>query len=373
VDPGDWAELPFPETWYLLGPVWPLEDRPTEMQNPLAVGRINLQAGLEMKKHYEEQQAKQGRGDAVFGKDGKLPVKNFPTAEDDCNELLHDARWERMPVLELKEYWKKIPTKRAHIYRRLPLEHHGAAGAVSECVIVRAHDRSLPLKLSMFHKANSTKKSLGSSESRDAADSWESPKAILDIQEALANMGAVFFCLWHMDPTPNILQRLLTYYTCGASDDRTEKEQCNLITEVIDDILRSNASRAISKEPPLTFRECRERWKDAAERKPAHSANRNRRDADRPGGAGRDSRGKPDGKSANKTGGRGGQQSRSRVLKHNGNLVCFQYNRASGCNRPRKTGGCDDGKGGIFAHVCNFEDRNGKPCLQQHCCENWRH
>jgi hypothetical protein len=56
-----------------------------------------------------------------------------------------------------------------------------------------------------------------------------------------------------------------------------------------------------------------------------------------------------------------------------GKSVCFKYNRASGCDRPRKAGGCDDGRGGVFAHVCNFEDRQGKPCFQQHCRETWRH
>jgi len=75
-----------------------------EMQNPLAVGRINLQAGLEMKKHYEEQQAKQGRGVTVFGKDMKLPLKSYPAGDDDCCETLHELRWERMPESELKEY-----------------------------------------------------------------------------------------------------------------------------------------------------------------------------------------------------------------------------------------------------------------------------
>jgi len=303
------------------------------MQNPLAVGRINLQAGLEMKKHYEEQQTKQGRGDAVFGKDVKLPTKTFPAAEDDCYDLLHEARWERMPVQELKEYWKRIPTKRTHIYRRLPLEHHGAGGAVSECVIVRAHDRSLPLKLSMFYKANSTKKSLGSSEVKDAADGWENPRGILDIQEALANMGAIFFCLWHMDPTPGILQRLLTYYNFGTGEDRSEKDQCALITEVIDDILRTNASRAIGREPPLSFRECRERWKDAAEKRPTQANYKHRRDNDKPGPSSKDPRSKPDGKTAGKFNSRSGHLARSRVMKHNGNLICFQYNKASGCHR----------------------------------------
>jgi hypothetical protein len=245
-----------------------MEDRPAEMRNPLLVGKLTLSAALEMKRHHEELQAKLGRGDAVFGKDYPPPMKMFSEGADNCADILHEARWERMPIGEIKEYWRKVPTKRTHIYRRLPLEHHGAATSISECVIVRAHDRSLPLKLSMFAPANNMKRSLGSSDNKDAADGWENPKAVLDIQEALANMAAVLFCLWHMDPTPQVIQRLLIHYNYGATGDRSEKEQCRLITEVIDEILRANSSRAIANEPPLSFRECKERWKDAAERRP---------------------------------------------------------------------------------------------------------
>jgi len=136
-----------------------------------------------------------------------------------------------------------------------------------------------------------------------------------------------------MDPTPNILQRLLASYNFGTGGDRSEKDQCSLITEVIDEILRANASRAVSREPPLSFRESRERWKDAAEKRSSQAGYRQRHDGDRQGNNNRDTRGKPDNKVPGKFSGRSGQMARNRVLKHNGNLVCFQYNRATGCNR----------------------------------------
>ncbi len=286
-------EVPYPETIILLAPLWVMEDRPPEMRDPKMVGKLTVKTALEYKAQFEALEAKQGKGDTVFGKDNKIPSKKFGEGEDNCCDVLHPARWERMPVEELKKYWKAVPLKRVHTYSRLPLEHHGAAGMVSECVIVRAHDRSLPLKINMFFKGNSTKKSIGSSEAKETTDGWESPFAVLDIMEAILNFGAVHFCLWHIDPTPQILLRLLVHYNFAAGEDRNERDRCKLIIEVIDDILRTNSSRSIGGDPPLTFRECRERWKDAAEKRPADHSNKamggGKREADS-GSSGRDNR-----------------------------------------------------------------------------------
>jgi hypothetical protein len=62
------------------------------------------------------------------------------------------------------------------VCRRLALEHAGAAGKVNECVIVRAHDRSLPLKLKMFFSGNRTQKSFSLEEGKEAAQDWAAPK-----------------------------------------------------------------------------------------------------------------------------------------------------------------------------------------------------
>jgi hypothetical protein len=50
-----------------------------------------------------------------------------------------------------------------------------------------------------------------------------------------------------------------------------------------------------------------------------------------------------------------------------GEKVCFMFNSQKGCNRVQRGGtGCDDGKGGMFAHVCNYEASQGKFCLARH-------
>jgi hypothetical protein len=140
--------------------------------------------------------------------------------------------------------------------------------------------------------------------------------------EAILNFGAVYFCLWHIDPTPQILLRLLVHYNFAPGEDRSEKDRCKLIIEVIDDILRTNSSRSIGGDPPLTFRECRERWKDAAEKRPADHSSKamgsGKREADggSSGSNGRDNRYKNQGGGGSRfnAGQRAGANAKSRVL-----------------------------------------------------------
>ena len=60
---------------------------------------------------------------------------------------LHEARFERGPVVEDTEFWERMPTKRKETFWHLPLEQEGAEGIINESVITRAHDCALPLRL----------------------------------------------------------------------------------------------------------------------------------------------------------------------------------------------------------------------------------
>ena len=135
----------------------------------------------------------------------------------------------------------------------------------------------------------------------------------------------------------------------------------------MDEVLRETASRANRGKPPLSYRQLRERWRDMADkRRPtaqaAHKAPAGNGGASQSGGAGASKGGK-----ANVKGGRAGTQQRGTAAKFGGNPVCYLYNsRKAGCPRTTKPGGCDDGKGGIYAHVCNFEISAGQHCLLVH-------
>jgi len=43
-------------------------------------------------------------------------------------------------------FWKEVPVKRADTFRHLPFEHVGCQNEINESVIIRAHDRTNPLR-----------------------------------------------------------------------------------------------------------------------------------------------------------------------------------------------------------------------------------
>ena len=280
-----------------------------------------------------------------------------------------DCRFERAPVVERKKFWHLMPVKRSHTFRRLALQHGGADGKVSECVIVRAHDRSLPLRLKMFFSGNRTQKTLGSGEgNKEAAQDWETPKAVLDIQEAVANLADVLAELWPADNSARIINRVMVLYNFGAAIKGSEQDCCRMLTEFVDVVLRENASRAVVKEVPLSFRQVKERWGDVVEKLVLSGSGGSQ------GGKSSQLDGRKSGGGGAQGGGRqakGGVQVKARVARlfQGGSSygVCFDYNRGGVCNRKPGVVGCEDGRGGQFAHVCNFLDPgSNKFCLAKH-------
>ena len=354
-------------TWELLLPIWDIEDRPEAMQHVETVNAMSLDNVFAYKQHYEQQSKKEGKGDSTFGKDKKLPGKKYEEEEDNCLDKLHAVRFERGPMAEEDSYWARVPLKRKDTYRHLPLEQDGADGQVNENVITRAHDRSLPLRLRMFARSNFAKKGFSSgTETKEPASDWEAPRAVLCVQEALRNFSDVYRKLWPLDNTPGRLERVLIHYDYGSKLGGDLKDRCKLIEEFCDRVLRENSGRAVREKLPLTFRQAKERWKDCVEESGL---------ADRQGQDKKSDWQKEDQK------GRGGQGNRGRggwtdgrfaggggaVAMFQGNLVCYHYNnRVTPCTRKKSGDGCENGRGGVFAHVCNFQLKGGKFCLGKH-------
>ena len=241
----------------------------------------------------------------------------------------------------------------------------------------------------MFHRGNTNKKGFATlADNKQPADTWESPKAILEIQWALANLAEVIAQLWPLDGSIRILQRALIRYDFAAAYGSSEKERCRILEEFCDRILCKNASRAARGDTYLSFEQVKNRWRDAVEREPparAAAENNNQPSSGQnntsnrqqpPGGSGaatRGGRGGFRGTSTNRGGIRGGWQARGAAATFQGNAVCYHYNSrpanaggSSGCSRPAAGAGCDNGRGGIYAHVCNFSLGNGQFCLQPH-------
>ena len=239
----------------------------------------------------------------------------------------------------------------------------------------------------MFHRANLNKKSFAanSSEGRQPADGWECPKAVGDIQWALANLAEVYANLWPLDGSIRVIQRVLIRYEYAAGYGTGEKDQCRIVEEFCDRILCENASRAARGSPYIGYETAKNRWRDAVEREPVSrtsdsgqtpgSVSQQAKQSKIDGGAGasnfNNSRGGR-GRGGGRGGARGGWQAKNAVAEYQGSPVCFHYNnkpvagKPTGCTRPLAGAGCDNGRGGIYAHVCNHHMGFGVFCLQMH-------
>jgi hypothetical protein len=204
-------------------------------------------------------------------------------------------------------------------------------------------------------------------------------QAVLEVMEALTNMADIMAELWPLDNTARILLRILIHYKFATGLRDNEAERCRIISEFCDAVLRENASRAVGREPPLSFRQAKERWADIAERYYPLHGRAGRQDGRGLGGGGVGSGGGggSGGSSGGGGGGAGGQpaarggalaknRSARYLLAGRSYAVCFDYNRGV-CNRKPSGCGCEDSKGIVYAHVCNFYyNVANKHCLAQH-------
>jgi hypothetical protein len=210
-------------------------------------------------------------------------------------------------------------------------------------------------------------------------------QALLDIMEALINMADVFGELWPTDNTARILHRILIHYNFAAGVRASEADRCKIAVEFCDTVLRDNAIRALVKDAPLSFRQAKERWLDVTERYTGsmfvnRSVAGGARQQSGGGGGGGAVRGggggfgggnaAGGGASGGGGGSRAGFQNRNRNARYffggKSYPVCFDFNRAS-CNRKPGGCGCEDAKGVVFAHACNYYNfTTQKFCLAMH-------
>jgi hypothetical protein len=79
-------------TWELSLAFWPLEDRPEAMRVRSAVEGMPLETIFTLKDQCEALAKREGKGDAAFGRDKKLPRREYEAGPDDCALVLHPIR-----------------------------------------------------------------------------------------------------------------------------------------------------------------------------------------------------------------------------------------------------------------------------------------
>jgi len=49
-------------------------------------------------------------------------------------------------MAEPEVFWSMVPSKRSDTFRHIPLEHSGCQNEIHDAAIIRAHDRTAPLR-----------------------------------------------------------------------------------------------------------------------------------------------------------------------------------------------------------------------------------
>ena len=201
--------------WELLNIAWPIEDRPEHLRVKKNVRGRDIDSLVRFKREVAEVEEKKELGEAVFSRDAVLKKVKYKAKTDNGFKKLHPARVCRQPLAVPSEwYGKLVPRKREHIIRNFPLEHYGMAGQVSEKVLGKAHNRSVPLTFDQFSRTSLC----------DSGKSGKDPDLTLQqIQETAINYAVVLHALWPSDYSALVFLRVLVEAKWGdvaANDNR---------------------------------------------------------------------------------------------------------------------------------------------------------
>ena len=116
-DDGD-SDDPDARRLKVLNQIWPKDKRPEGIKSKKDLSKFSsgdIKNFFDMKATKEK--AEKANNYEVLTKDVKPPKKRFKKGSDDCASRLHAARWERLPIIHPKKFWKKIPVARNNIFR----------------------------------------------------------------------------------------------------------------------------------------------------------------------------------------------------------------------------------------------------------------
>ena len=196
-------------------------------------------------------------------RDVKPATKTFIGGEDNCADLLLEARFQRYPIQDPSKWFSKMPTKRKAIFKSMPFKFFGGQNRVADSTIVKAHDRTICLQLKHYLTENSNVASKPKKEYKKldetgvaliTDDWWESAGNLSSVQAAFDNYSMVLFNLWPYDPTSMILNTLMTNYKwiSAAPDLNTSLD---IVKAHFNSVLKDNANRAINEEVVMSFDE----------------------------------------------------------------------------------------------------------------------
>ena len=341
-----------------------------------------------------------GENTALFSRDLAPKTISFGEQDDDGVKTLHEARFLRLPLSNLPDWWKNVPITRPHLYKNVPLKFMGAHNMIADKTIGNLHDRAKPQTLKNFFSQNvcvaakpvrriERKGSEGLEMMYDYA--WEDPCTLAEVTDSILNYITILHQLWPLDPTGTMMLRVINKYKwiSVASD---LKDKVSVITAFFNAVLQDNSGRSVREETILSFKEQEELMKmsliahnlpntvptgriqrhdqDHFNRGKGKSMNPNSSHANHNyNGSNNSNNSRNNGNrysSVNNSNSRRGNSSSSRPRATFNNLgVCYAYNNDN-CKNPSSQHGCKNGSRDL-AHVCNVWVEAQKAfCLASH-------
>ena len=252
--------------WQYLQDDWPMDDRPAILKDEQKVKKMSmgdieriLKAHAIKKKMVKEKTAERG------AKDTPPPTKTFKEAQDDCKKVLHEARWQRLPISKPREWWPAKVTARDPIYKGLPWKFLGAQHCLANKSIELAHDRTRPMSLKHFLSENANIASRPKQEFKKlneagqvaniTDDWWEGAGTLNQIKDGFNNYAALWYFLWPYDASPLIMNRVMTKYNWASVIGDNVKVRISILKDYFNTVLQVNADRAVNEECILNFEE----------------------------------------------------------------------------------------------------------------------
>ena len=126
------------------------------LQDPAQVAKRTISELTAMHKSYllkkknEEKERARSKGAGKVLKDTPPETINFAESEDNCRDILHPARFQRMPISNPEKWFCQTPTSRPQIFKAMPLKFYGTDNSVANKTLERAHDRTDALLLKHY-------------------------------------------------------------------------------------------------------------------------------------------------------------------------------------------------------------------------------
>lgn len=338
------------------------------MKNPGFVANVPLDTLMAYKTAFDKRQDTVTSVDSIC-LDKRPKPEHFDPFDDDHFQNLHKARFLRYPLCSREELWAQIPVERPHKYKDVDFEAEGAAGQISEKVLLLLHNRKNIVTLKHFFPGNFsvTRNPMVERKLRNGGVmmdfNWSPINSMKGLEDSVLNYSLGMHSIWPLDRTGFCFLKLYNAYNwlpLGSDSMRIA-----LISEHFDQTIETNCNRASNRRPPMSYGEMEASLKKMLDLKllPNTPVNHAQPVAGGSGGAG--AKGESRREEAK------GDNKKDVPRGPNGVWICYDYNnKGKKCRRDSTRYGCKDANK-EYHHICLWKDfQTNEYCFGAHSKQN---